>query len=714
MQFPQKPLVLALSIALSPVLHAQTEQLPDVKVSASADASAEGLAPAYAGGQVAKGNRVGVLGNQSNMDTPFTVTGYTSELIENQQAASVGDVLLNDPAVRVARGFGNFQQLYLIRGYPVYSDDMSYNGLYGLLPRQYFAAELVERIEVLRGANTFLNGAAPGGSGLGGAINVLPKRAPNTDLNRLTLGVQNGGEVLAAGDFARRSDDGSKGIRANVVKRDGASAVDGEKRSLDLVSLGMDFRSADLRLSADVGYQNHKLKGTQPNITFGAGVPVLPAPDASRSVAQPWTYSNAEDVFATVRAEYDFNDTATGWVAAGFRQAQETTRTANPTVNDTAGNTSAFRFDTAREDDVRTGEAGVRFKFKTGGVSHNLSTSVSAFSLDIKSAFAFYLDPINSNLYRPVNSPLVGSILFPGGGNLSSPLPTTKTETRSLAVADTLGFMDERLLLTLGLRHQDIRQEAFSSANGAQTSAYNSSRVTPVGGVVFKLNPTTSLFANYIEGLVPGETAPTTAAGGGVVTNGGQVFKPYVTEQVEAGVKWDLGQVGASASVFQSTRPVYGLNGLTYGEVGEQENQGLELSAYGVVLQRLKLLGGASFLSTDLNGKKGIGSPPAQFNVNAEWDLEQVRGMALEGRVIHTAGQYANAANTQVLPSWNRLDVGVRYAMPVGQSRMLTLRARLDNVADKSYWASAGGFPGAGYLTVGQPRTLTMSATVDF
>ncbi|MBQ0777971.1 MAG: TonB-dependent receptor plug domain-containing protein, partial [Pseudomonas sp.] len=134
--------------------------LPSMEVRASADASAEGLRPAYAGGQVARGGRVGVLGNRDNMETPFALTSYTQMLIQDQQAASVGDVLLNDPAVRVARGFGNYQQVYLVRGLPIFSDDMSYNGLYGLLPRQYLGAELIERVEVLRGANAFLNGAA--------------------------------------------------------------------------------------------------------------------------------------------------------------------------------------------------------------------------------------------------------------------------------------------------------------------------------------------------------------------------------------------------------------------------------------------------------------------------------------------------------------------------------------------------------------------------
>ena len=74
------------------------------------------------------------------MDTPFSITSYTNELIQDRQARSVGDVLQNDAGVRVARGFGNFQESYFIRG----SDDVAYNGLYSLLPRQYIATELFE------------------------------------------------------------------------------------------------------------------------------------------------------------------------------------------------------------------------------------------------------------------------------------------------------------------------------------------------------------------------------------------------------------------------------------------------------------------------------------------------------------------------------------------------------------------------------------------
>lgn len=176
--FPYRLTALTLACLTASFVHAADEEshvLETVKVQSSADASKEGLSEAYAGGQVAEGGSLGILGKQDSLETPYNFTNYTELLIEDQQAESVGDVLLNDPAVRVARGFGNFQQVYLVRGLPVYSDDMSYNGLYGLLPRQYLSSEFIQRVQVFRGANAFLNGAAPGGSGLGGAINVLPK-----------------------------------------------------------------------------------------------------------------------------------------------------------------------------------------------------------------------------------------------------------------------------------------------------------------------------------------------------------------------------------------------------------------------------------------------------------------------------------------------------------------------------------------------------------
>jgi iron complex outermembrane receptor protein len=42
----------------------------------------------------------------------------------------------------------------------------------------------------------------------------------------------------------------------------------------------------------------------------------------------------------------------------------------------------------------------------------------------------------------------------------------------------------------------------------------------------------------------------------------------------------------------------------------------------------------------------------------------------------------------------------------------ITLRANDENVANKAYWSSAS--TANNYLTQGEPRTLKLSATVDF
>jgi len=701
-------LALAVLAVFSTSALAQNAELPAVQVNASADASAEGLAPEYAGGQVAAGGRVGLLGTQSNMDTPFSLTSYTSKLIQDQQAASVGEVLLNDPAVRVARGFGNFAQLYLVRGLPIYSDDMSYNGLYGLLPRQYLAAELVERVEVLKGASAFLNGAAPGNSGLGGAINVVPKRASNEDINQATVGLQQGGEVYTAADFSRRFNEGSTGLRATLARRDGDSNVKGEHRELNVAVLGADFRTDKLRVSADVGYQEHKLQASQPSITFAPGVAITAAPRADRSIAQPWTYSNTEDTFGTVRAEYDFNESTTGWIAGGLRESKEKGDVANPINTMANGDYDAFRFTNVKEDSVQTAETGLRFKFNTKGVSHIVSASASTYELKAKNAYEFSTFFIG-NIYNPQNIPQPTNVPMGGGGNLSNPLQTERTRTSSIAIADSLGFLNDQLLLTLGVRRQKIESGNFSYTTGAPDVSYSASAITPLAGIVYKFNPQYSMFANYIEGLSKGETAPNTTS------NAGAVLKPYKTEQTEIGLKYDGGNIGGSVSVFQSEKPNYGVDATnTFSQVSDQTNEGLEFTAFGKASKTVTVLGGFSVLNTDASGRDAIGAPSTQANVGVEWSPEQVKGLAFETRAIYTSSQYADAANTQEVPSWTRLDMGVRYSMPVGNEQALTLRARLDNVTDRNYWASAGGFPGAGYLTIGNPRTLTVSASLDF
>jgi iron complex outermembrane receptor protein len=721
-RFPLTPLALAALLmtagsALAQTAAAADETVPTVVVRASADASAKGLPAAYAGGQVARGGRVGLLGNVDIMDTPFNTTNYTQAVIADQQAKSVADVVQNDPSVRVARGFGNYQELYVIRGFALGSDEVSYNGLYGMLPRQFVASELLERVEVFRGANAFVNGAGAGAGSNGGAINLVPKRAANTPLTQITAGVESGGQTYIATDLSRRFGEGERfGVRVNAVHRDGDTAVDRESRKLGVLSVGLDYRGDHYRLSADAGYQDHKLNNPRPSVTLGGTVPMISAPDSSSNFSQAWAYSTERDTFGTLRGEVDLAKDVVAWAAFGTRSGNEFNALGSPTVGNATGDASIYRFDNVREDLVRTGEVGVRGSFATGPVKHTLSGTASGFSQHSKNAYAisnFAGQP--TNIYRPVDFASPDTNYFPNG-SMTDPKVTATTNLSSYAVADTLAMLDDSVLVTVGVRRQRIRTGSFDYNTGVGGGTYDESANTPMAGIVYKPMKGVSLYANYIESLQQGATASGTD-----IINIGQVFAPYKSRQKEIGVKYDGGKLGMSAALFTTGQPSAYVVDRVFGVFGEQRNRGLEVSVFGTPTRGVRLLGGLTLLDAEQvttaggvnQGKDVIGVPKTQLNLGGEWDVPNMPGLNLNARVLYTATQFADGANTQEVPAWTRVDLGVSYAMKLAEHDV-TFRARVDNVADKSYWASAGGYPGAGYLVVGAPRTFVLSGTVNF
>lgn len=717
----------AVALAATPALaqDPQPDELDEVVVTGS---QVE-LRPAYPGGQVATGGRVGMFGSLDVMDTPFATTAYTETLARDQQARSVADVLQNDPAVRIAKGFGNFQELYVIRGFPVFSDDMTYNGVYGILPRQYVAAELLERVEVFHGATAFLNGAAPGGSGVGGAFNLVPKRAGAEPLTRATAGFEPEGQFYGALDISRRFGDGHDyGVRANLARRFGEGAVDAQQVDLQVAALGLDYRGDRLRFAADVGYQDNHIDAPRPSVTpaFGA-LDVPAAPDATTNFAQPWTYTDEQQLFGVIRGEFDLTDDVTAWAAVGARNGDERNVLANPT-SDADGVTSAYRFDNAREDTIVSTDFGLRAQLTTGPVRHSLVASGAAYQSKSRNAYAFSnFAGFAGDLYDPFPAPRPAADFFVGG-SMDDPHVTERVRSHSFALADKAEFLDGKLIAILGARYQTIDTRTYDYNSGAFLSGYEGDAITPALGLLYKPTDQISFYGNYAEALIPGKTAPA-VVNGVPVSNQGEVLDPFRGEQIEAGVKYDSGRFGGAVSLFRISLPSEsftlnppppppGIQTGTYGAGGEQQNQGVEMSVYGEPVDGLRLLGGLTLtdaeiigaLDPTLEGKTAIGVPEVQGNLNVEWDA--TRALTLEARAVYTGEQQARADNTIQIDDWTRFDIGARYTLPLEQP--VVLRARIENVAGEDYWASAGGYPGANYLVLGSPRTFVLSASVDF
>ena len=731
--FPFSPLALAIAalsaVNGSPALaqtNGDTVQLDSTTVTAT-EAPKDAPPPAYTGGQVATGGKLGVLGNQDNMSVPFSVTSYTAKLIQDQQAQTIGEVLSNDASVRQYSGYGNQSQNFVIRGYKLTGDDISFNNLYGVMPRQIIATEALERVEVFKGPNAFINGVTPTGSGIGGAVNLQPKRAQDTPTRSYTVDYTSDGRLGQHLDLGQRfGADNRFGARLNLMQREGDTAIDDESQRSKLFVAGLDYRGDTFRLSTDFGYQKQVVNGGRDSLLLGSGLTHLPhAPSSDTNYNAPWTRTQLEDTFGMVRGEYDLSDSWTAYLAVGGKHTRENGTYGSATLRDDAGNAAIGGSMIPHDDDAKTVLAGLNGKLQTGAVSHQIAFGVSSIWTEQKNAFDFAQTPFasNTNIRHPV------AVAYPTfgwftGGDLHDPGTTSKTVNQSIALSDTLGFFDDRLLTTVGVRRQSLRVEGYSyegmnflgtslpGNDGSRTTKYDQSITTPIYGVVYKLTDEISLYANRIEGLAQGPTAPANSL------NVGQVFSPARSKQTEAGIKYDQGTFGATFGLYRIEQPSDGyLVNNVYVRDGEQENRGLELNVFGEPLVGLRLLAGATFMDTELkgtqngsnDGNRAIGVPRFQYNLGADWDVPGLAGVALNGRLLRTGGQYADAANNLSIPAWTRVDLGARYRFKVEQ-KDVTLRANVENVANKAYWESAFG----GYLTQGDPRTLKVSATLDF
>lgn len=708
----------ALAILCAAPAYAQTAVDADIVVTAQQENRT----------QVSAEGDLGALGQKDAMDVPFSVRSYNEALILNQQPQTLGQVLENDPTIRTSYGFGNASEQFVIRGFELFGDDVGLNGLYGIAPRQLIAPELFQNVQVLNGASAFLNGAAPGGSGTGGSVSLQLKRAGATPLNRVTFGYTGDTHFGGSVDVSRRfGTDDAWGLRVNGAYRGGDIAIDNEYRRTTVVGGALDYDGSEVRFSLDLAYQDVEVRGLRHKVTLLTNA-IPEVPDASANYAQPWTYTEMRDIFGVARLEYDFAENATAYVTAGARDGREEGIYGGLNLTDaTTGAATGNALFVPRTDNNYSVETGARVKLGDA-VTHEFNIGGNMSWETNRNAFDFLYGPgfagFPTNLYNPPVATIPASAFV--GGDLDNPFPIARNQLWSVFASDTVGLFDERMLITAGLRLQNIEVKAYNYYNGGLLdSVYDENAVTPVFGVVVKPTQNLSFFANRIESLQQGPTAPLDP----LLINSGAVFAPFKSVQYEAGGKVRVGGMDASVTLYHIDQPsAYSVpvdaanptGPQIFGLFGEQRNRGVEFTVSGTVGYGLSLIGGFSIVDAKLRntagglneGKKAVGVPDFTANANAEWDLPFVPGLTLTGRVVYTGEQPANADNSLMLDDWTRVDLGARYVVAVAD-RPVTLRLTVDNVTDEAYWASAfDAFSVA--LLQGQPRTVKASISIDF
>ncbi|HTI18035.1 MAG TPA: TonB-dependent siderophore receptor [Trinickia sp.] len=679
--------------------------LPAVIVRAQA---LEGLPPVLPGGQLASGAHLGLLGNQNVMDVPFSVTSYTSQRIQDAQASTLAEVLGNDASTRFTGQIGGVSDSFYIRGFPINEGNLSeiaFDGVYGVSPNYHLFTEYIERVEVLKGPAALLYGMSPMG-GVGGVVNVVPKRPINKDITRFTLDYASDSQGGVAMDVSRRfGSERQLGFRFNGLRRQGGTPLDNQSSRAAVGAWSFDYQGERFRATLDMIEQYQWVNAPTRPFLVAPTIQVPAAPNGSRNITQSWAWWKANEMATLLHAEYDINNAVTVFADAGGAKS-DVARFSDqtPTILDALGNTLSTPHNLKFQVNRWSADTGLRARFATGPAKHAVAIQASVYRDRVASANNSGA-PIASNIYAPVSSP---------EPDVPAPPRVPKVSASTLvgvAIADTLSFIDERLQLTLGVRQQHVQSENFDRATGVRTASYNKNALTPLAGILMKPLSNISIYANYVEGLSKGDIAPA------VASNAGQVFAPYKTKQHEVGIKADFDRMQATLAAFRITKPSGQLSGTTFAVNSEQRNQGLEFTVSGEPANGIRILGGVTWIDATLTktndvatqGKRPVGVPSWMANASAQWDVPWVGGITLTGGLNFTGREYVDQANTQSVASWTTFDFGAQYRKKV-YGKWTTWRAGVLNAFNRDYWSGVASF---GTISLGAPRTVFMSASVD-
>ncbi len=167
-----------------------------------------------------------------------------------------------------------------------------------------------------------------------------------------------------------------------------------------------------------------------------------------------------------------------------------------------------------------------------------------------------------------------------------------------------------------GARLQRLQSANYLHERPAEANGADQTVVSPSVSFVVKPIKEVMIYGNYIQALQQGPTA------GAGLTNAGQTFPPFVTNQFEARREGRFRNFGATLSAFQITLPssFTDISTNTLVTDGQQRNRGIEFVAFGEPLPGLKFLGGFTLLDAKLtstagglnNGNTAVGTAPFQ------------------------------------------------------------------------------------------------------
>jgi catecholate siderophore receptor len=695
MKLIKSPLALAVALALPhAAVFAEEATLPSVTVTAGREAL-------YNPSTATSATKI----DAPLRDIPQTVNVVPQELLRDQGASSMEDVMKGIPGVGLSHGDGQRDQV-TIRGFTAIADQF----IDGMRDDALYFRDLsnVEQIEVIKGPASVLYGRGSSG----GMINRITKK-PGIDRTEASVTFGSWDKKRGEFDVARKLQDSGLAFRVTGAKEDSDSYRDQQFLKREALSPSLLWKlDANTTLLVQGEYLSDR-RLTDFGIPSYKGAPVD---------VEPGTYfgaANARDVdFSQARVKslavaLDHRINANWSLRNAFRRYDYSLNRNNTlvgSVNEAAQTASLTHGNVRREEDGYFNQTELTQRAEFFGMQHQLLYGVEIGKQDKDQVNRSKTNVATVNLFKPVLPVLqLAANVAPGTDNLGI------MKNKSIYVQD-LATLTPQWKLLAGVRYDDFSQETRERRVGQKDLARTDQAWSPRAGLVYQPDGAASYYASFSKSFQPsGETFALAANNAAI--------DPEETTNKEVGAKLDLfgGQATIGASLFRlqrsgikATDPVTNI----VMPVGTQRTDGLELTFSGELGQGWQIASGLALMDAEIiksiarddgqqvQGKRPTLTPKHSANL---WLNKALGGGWFTGAGVNYQGdRFANPGNTTTLPGYTVVDAMVAY-----RTASFDVQLNVNNLFDREYIVSGHGsskllnMPGA-------PRNARITARYRF
>lgn len=557
-------------------------------------------------------NKATPLSTKSNltiMENPQPIAIVTHEIIEQQQAKQLSDVLQNVNGLYITSSRGNSQDSFGGRGFNFGNDNIFKNGSRinsGVFPE----VSGLERVEVLKGANAMLYG----NTAAGGVVNMITKKP------RFNFG---GSVGLNAGSWNsyKPTVDVYGPLSKNIAFRmNGAyeyaesfrDVVESTKYYFNpsfLFNLSpksqliveADYLKNDFTPDFGIGSIENKDKSYSLNTGIGRNV----------FFGTDWQYQNVQQVSTDVIFNHQFNENWSLNTIASYSNytkdyfSTERVQWAYDKIQTNRLSWARPFGKTYNEQNYTSAQVNLNGEFHTGKINHKVLMGLDA-DYNQADAYAYSVNAPANILFLDDPSTW-GNVAMPNSSKTSK----TRVNTRRIGVyAQDFISLTKEFKVIAGLRWSYIQNmPSIKETEATSTKPYDKSLVansstsdqafSPKVGVVYMPNDNLSVFATYTNSFV--------ANTGQTIFN--EALKPTTVDQYEVGAKknfWN-NAVAVNLSLYQIINQnsyqtaLFKADGTVNSDsnfkefVGKMRSRGVELDITGNPMSNLSIIAGISY-----------------------------------------------------------------------------------------------------------------------